>query len=54
MQQATANVLADMGALPATLQSGLVAPTPSTDHTPPVSAITSPAAGTERAGGYRP
>ena len=45
MQQATANVLADMGAQPATLQSGLVVPTPSADHTPPVSVVTSPAAG---------
>src|SRR5215471_11495983 len=45
MQQATANMLADMGALPTTLQSGLVSPTTSTDHTAPTSAITSPAAG---------
>ena len=45
MQQATANMLADMGAQPATLQSGLVAAAPSTDHTPPVSTVTSPAAG---------
>ena len=43
MQQATANMLADMGARPATLQSNLVAPAPTTDHTPPVTTITSPA-----------
>ena len=45
MQQATANMLADMGSLPATLQSGLVMPSTSTDHTAPVSTITFPAAG---------
>ncbi|HEY7071829.1 MAG TPA: DUF4082 domain-containing protein [Acidimicrobiales bacterium] len=45
MQQATANMLADMSALPTSLQSGLTMPTKSTDHTPPTSAITSPAAG---------
>ena len=45
MQQATVNVFADMSAQPATLQSGLVAATASTDSTAPVSAITSPAAG---------
>ncbi len=45
MQQATANMLADMGALPHTLQSGLVNPTTSTDHTAPTSQITSPIAG---------
>src|SRR5205085_2017973 len=32
MQQATVNLLADMGAQPATLMSGLVAATTSTDH----------------------
>src|SRR5207247_2620829 len=45
MQQATVNVFADMRAQPATLQSGLVAATASTDTTAPVSTITSPAAG---------
>ena len=45
MQQATVNVLADMGAQPSTLESGLTAATASTDHTPPTSAITSPSAG---------
>jgi Bacterial Ig domain len=45
MQQATVNILADMGAQPATLQSGLVAATASTDATPPSSTITSPASG---------
>ena len=34
-----------MGAQPATLMSGLTAATQSTDHTPPTSTITSPAAG---------
>jgi hypothetical protein len=42
MQQATVNLLADMGAQPATLQSGLVPATASTDTTPPKSTITSP------------
>jgi len=45
MQQATVNLLADMGAQPATLQPGLVAATASVDVNPPVSAITSPANG---------
>jgi hypothetical protein len=45
MQQATANMLGDMGALPATMQAGLTAPGTSTDHTAPVSTITSPIAG---------
>ena len=43
MQQATVNLLADMGAQPATLIAGLVAATKSTDVTPPTSTITSPA-----------
>src|SRR5215469_13370620 len=45
MQQATVNLLADMGAQPATLMSGLSAATASTDTTPPSSTITSPAQG---------
>ncbi len=45
MQQATVNLLADMGAQPATLQVGLVAATASTDTTPPISTITAPTAG---------
>ena len=45
MQQATVNLLADMGVQPATLQSGLVAASASTDTTPPHSSITSPSAG---------
>ena len=44
-QQATVNLLADMGAQPATLQPGLVAATASTDKTPPISVIASPASG---------
>jgi hypothetical protein len=44
IQQATVNILADMQAQPATLQSGLVATTASTDTSAPTSAITSPAA----------
>jgi hypothetical protein len=42
MQQATVNLLADMGVQPATLQSGLLFAT--TDRTPPASVITAPAA----------
>ena len=45
MQQATANLFADMGVFPASLQSGLVMPTKSTDTTPPTSSITSPVSG---------
>lgn len=45
MQQATVNLLADMGAQPATLQPALVAATASTDTVPPVSTITAPTAG---------
>lgn len=46
MQQATVNLFADMGVQPTTLQPGLLPATQSTDHTPPTSAITSPAPGT--------
>ncbi len=45
MQQATVNLLADMGAQPATLEAGLVAATASTDAAAPTSTISSPAAG---------
>ena len=45
MQQATVNLLADMGAQPATLQTGLVQATASADTNPPRSAITAPASG---------
>jgi hypothetical protein len=39
IRQATVNLLADMGAQPATLNAGLVAALPSTDTTPPKSKI---------------
>jgi Domain of unknown function (DUF4082)/Bacterial Ig-like domain/Bacterial Ig domain len=45
MQQATVNLFADMGAQPATLESGLTPAAQSTDHTPPTSTVTSPSAG---------
>lgn len=45
MQQATVNLLADMGVQPATLQSGLIPATASGDTTPPSSTITAPAQG---------
>ena len=45
MQQATVNLFADMGVQPATLQSGLVVASTSTDTVPPSSTITSPAPG---------
>ncbi|HZK62745.1 MAG TPA: DUF4082 domain-containing protein, partial [Puia sp.] len=45
MQQATINLLADMGAQPATIQSPLVLATASTDVSPPVSVITTPLTG---------
>jgi hypothetical protein len=45
MQQATVNLLADMGAQPVTLQPGLVAASASTDTVPPTATITSPTNG---------
>ncbi|MFD2091856.1 DUF4082 domain-containing protein [Blastococcus deserti] len=42
MQQATVNLFADMGAQPATLQSGLVRATETTDTSGPTATITSP------------
>jgi hypothetical protein len=53
MQQATVNLFADMGAQPATLGSGLVAATASSDTTPPSSNITSPTAGSSFADGSK-
>ncbi len=44
-QQATVNVLADMGAQPTTLRPGLTNATASTDTVAPTSTITSPSAG---------
>jgi hypothetical protein len=43
MQQASVNLLADMGVQPATLQTGLVAATRSTDTTAPSSSASAPA-----------
>jgi hypothetical protein len=51
MQQATVNILADMGVQPTTLQSGVVPAVASTDATPPTSAITSPSSGSSFAPG---
>jgi hypothetical protein len=51
MQQATVNLLADMGVQPATIQPGLVAATASTDHTPPTSTIGSPSGGSTQTSG---
>ena len=51
MQQVTVNVLADMGAQPTTLISGLVAGNASTDTTAPTSTITAPSAGASIANG---
>jgi len=45
MQQATVNLFADMKVQPASLQSGLVAASASTDLTPPTSVVQSPASG---------
>jgi hypothetical protein len=45
MQQATVNLLADMGVQPATLAAGLVPATASTDTVAPASTITAPAPG---------
>ena len=46
MQQATVNLFADMGVQPATLRTGLVAATASTDVAVPTATITSPTSGT--------
>ncbi len=43
MRQMTVNVLADMGAQPSTITSGLVATSKSTDTAPPTATISSPA-----------
>jgi Domain of unknown function (DUF4082)/Bacterial Ig-like domain/Bacterial Ig domain len=51
MQQATVNLLADMGVQPATRMSGLAAATRSTDVTAPTVTITSPANGASYANG---
>jgi len=51
MKQATVNLLADMGAQPATLQAGLVSSTASTETTSPTSIITSPSSGSSVASG---
>jgi Domain of unknown function (DUF4082)/Bacterial Ig domain len=51
MRQATVNLLADMGVQPATIQSGLIPATASTDSTPPTSTIASPAAAASIAAG---
>jgi hypothetical protein len=45
MQQATVNLLADMGVQPTTLQPGIVPATASSDVTPPISTITFPSVG---------
>jgi hypothetical protein len=51
MRQAMINLFADMQAQPGSLQSDLVAATPSTDKTPPTAAITSPANGASLSAG---
>ena len=45
VQQATINLLADMGVQPTTLQPGLFAASASSDHTAPVVTVTQPASG---------
>jgi Domain of unknown function (DUF4082)/Bacterial Ig domain/Putative Ig domain len=51
IQQAMVNLLADMGVQPGTLQPGLAAAVKSTDSTPPVSSISTPANGSSFAEG---
>ena len=53
MQQATVNLLAEMGAQPATLIGGLTSATASSNRTPPTSTISAPAAGAAVADGTR-
>jgi hypothetical protein len=50
MQQATVNLLADMGAQPTTLEPGLTAATASSDTVAPTSAITAPQDGAQVSG----
>lgn len=45
VQQAVVNLFADMGVQPASLQSGLIAASASTDTAPPISIISSPTSG---------
>ena len=52
VQQATVNLLADMGAQPATITPALMPATASVDATPPISTITSPGHTTTRRGCY--
>jgi hypothetical protein len=52
VQQATVNVLADMGVQPGSLQSGLVPATASTDTTPPTSQVVSPTSGSSLLVGF--
>ena len=51
MQQATLNMLADMGSLPTTLMTGLVMPSASSDHTAPTVSVSAPAPGASLANG---
>ena len=51
MQQATVNLLADMGVQPASIQAGLSPATKSTDTAPPASVVVSPAPGSTVTGG---
>ncbi len=44
-QQATANLLADMGSQPTTLQAGLTVPSKSTDTTGPATSVATPSSG---------
>jgi hypothetical protein len=53
MQQAQVNLLADMGAQPTTLMSGLVAASKTTDTTGPTVTVTSPAAGSTQPNGTK-
>jgi len=53
MQQATVNLLADMGVQPQTLMAGLAPASASTDTTPPTSTITSPSPGATIADGTK-
>jgi len=51
MQQATVNLLADMGVQPTSLMTGLTASSASSDAQPPTVTITSPVGGTSMANG---
>ena len=52
IQQATINLFADMGVQPGSIQSGMIAGSPSSDTDAPISTIVSPTGGSIESGGH--